>query len=376
MGNFFGPCAVSHPHGRACIAELLVDVLIIKLNLIPIPLVDINYLVVSDGRKLVSGLVPDAGILNTHGSETIKIPLKIIYDDIKSTYNDIKEGSVIPYKVLVELIVDLPVVGNLKIPMEKNGEMSMPYKLDLDLEKIKFGQFSFGETSGTLHLKLDNQNDFDMGLNALEYQVWLADVKIDEARLSKSAKIAKKGQGAVEILISFRPKDFGSAMWDMIRGKGTGYSMRGNIFIDTVFGPMNLPFNRKGGSTKLKKAEDNDDEVYEERVALEVQRLKLYYFSNQALEIPTPIPVPPTYHSMTEEEAEDDYYHMWRFHYVVLAREQRWIFLRQQAKDKVKEIDVGVMEEEMVVGEKGDGDLKFFFCTIISLFHQGTSFAE
>ncbi|KAF9608675.1 hypothetical protein IFM89_010459 [Coptis chinensis] len=93
-------------------------------------------------------------------------------------------------------------------------------------------------------------------------RVWehTEDVSIGTASLSKSAKIDKKGQGLIEIPISFRPKDFGSAMWEMIRGRGTGYSMKGNIDVDTPFGPMKLPISKEGGSTRLKKAEDDDDD--------------------------------------------------------------------------------------------------------------------
>nr|DAD40514.1 TPA_asm: hypothetical protein HUJ06_014837 [Nelumbo nucifera] len=242
-------------------ADLVVDVLVANPNPIPIPLVDINYTVESDGRKLVSGLIPDAGTVHAHGSETIKIPLTLIYDDIKQTYDDIKSGSIIPYKVIVELIVDVPVIGNITLPMEKTGEIPVPYKPNVDLEKVKFDQFSWEETSATLHLKVDNENDFDLGLNSLECEVWLADMSIGGARLSKSANISKKGQGVVELPITFKPKDFGSAMWEMIRGRGTGYSMKGCLDVDTPFGPMKLPFNREGGNTRLKNSDDNDDEV-------------------------------------------------------------------------------------------------------------------
>ncbi|OVA10489.1 Late embryogenesis abundant protein [Macleaya cordata] len=209
-------------------AELLVEVLITNPNPIPIPLVDINYLIENDGRKLVSGLIPDTGTIHSHGSETIKIPLTLIYDDIKHTYNDIKPGTVIPYKVRVELIVDIPIFGRITLPMEKTGEIPVPYKPEVELAKIKFDKFSFEETRG--------------------------------ARLSKSVKIEKKGQGVVEVPISFRPKDFGSALWEMMRERGTGYSMKGSIDVGTLFGPMKLPFEKEGGKTKLKKADDNDDE--------------------------------------------------------------------------------------------------------------------
>ncbi|KAK9285050.1 hypothetical protein L1049_024234 [Liquidambar formosana] len=241
-------------------AELVADVLVKNPNPIPIPLVDIKYLIESNDRKLVHGLIPDAGTIHAHGSETIKIPLTITYDDIKETYDDIEPGTVIPYKVRVELITNVPVIGKITLPIEKQGEMPIPYKPDVDLVKIKFNDFSFEETSATLCLKFDNKNEFDLGLNALDYEVWLADVSIGSAKLAKLAKIEKKGQGVIEIPISFRPKDFGSALWDVIRGKGTGYSMKGNIDVDTIFGPMKLPFSREGGSTKLKKADDNDDE--------------------------------------------------------------------------------------------------------------------
>ncbi|KAJ1704621.1 hypothetical protein LUZ63_004400 [Rhynchospora breviuscula] len=101
-------------------AELDIDVKITNPNPIPIPLVDIDYSIESDGRKLVSGLVPDKGTIHAHGFETINIPIVLIYDDIKSTYHDIKPGSIIPYKVTVAFLVDVPIIGRITIPLEKN----------------------------------------------------------------------------------------------------------------------------------------------------------------------------------------------------------------------------------------------------------------
>ncbi|XP_074576632.1 uncharacterized protein LOC141833146 [Curcuma longa] len=244
-------------------ADIVVDVLIHNPNPIPIPLIDIDYLIESDGRKLVSGLIPDAGTIHAHGSETVKIPVSLIYDDIRSTYHDIKPGSIIPYRIRVALIVDVPIIGRLTLPLEKSGEIPVPYKPDIDVEKIRFEKFSFEETIANLHLKLENKNDFDLGLNALDYEIWLSDVSIGTAELTKSTNIPKNGITKMLIPISFRPKDFGSALWDMIRGRGIGYSMKGNIDVDTPFGNMKLPIEKEGGTTRLKKGkkgEDNEDD--------------------------------------------------------------------------------------------------------------------
>nr|AJA33569.1 late embryogenesis abundant protein LEA2-1 [Pinus tabuliformis] len=190
--------------------------------------------------------------------------MTIIYDDIKDTYDDIKPGSIIPYKIKVGLIADVPVFGKITLPLEKEGEIPVPYKPDVDLDKVEFDSFSFEETSATLHLKLENKNDFDLGLNALEYEVWLAEVSIVNAKLDKSAKVDKNGISYIELPVSFRPKDFGSALWDMIRGKGAGYAMKGNLDVDSPFGPMKLPFNKEGGRTRLKKKnkEESEDDEY------------------------------------------------------------------------------------------------------------------
>ncbi|KAF3944273.1 hypothetical protein CMV_029243 [Castanea mollissima] len=179
-----------------------------------------------DGRKLISGLIPDAGTLKPHDEDTVKIPVTLIFDDIKNIYADIKPGSIIPYRIKVDLLVDVPVFGRITLPLEKTGEIPIPYKPDIDIEKIKFDRFSFEETVAVLHLKLENKNDFDLGLNDLDYEVWLCDESIGSVDLQKSANLVKNGITYIDIPITFRPKDFGSALWDMIRGKGTGYSMK------------------------------------------------------------------------------------------------------------------------------------------------------
>ncbi|KAH9619078.1 hypothetical protein KSS87_001887 [Heliosperma pusillum] len=246
-------------------ADIVVDVLVKNPNPVPIPLVDINYLIDSDGRKLISGLIPDAGTIHAHGSETIKIPVTLIFEDIKKTFSDIKPGSIIPYRVKVELLIDVPVFGRITIPLEKTGKIPIPHKPDIDVEKIKFKKFSMEQTIATLHLKLENMNDFDLGLKALDYEVWLGEVSIGSTELEKTANLEKNGISYIDLPVSFRPKDFGSAVWDMIRGRGTGYTMKGNIDVDTPFGAMKLPISKIGGTTRLKKKKadggSDEDEV-------------------------------------------------------------------------------------------------------------------
>ncbi|KAI5084481.1 hypothetical protein GOP47_0000650 [Adiantum capillus-veneris] len=199
------------------------------------------------------------GTIHSHGSETIKIPVSLIYKDIKDTYDDIQPGEVIPYKVRVELIIDVPVIGRLTLPIEKTGEIPIPYKPDVDVDRIEFEHLSLEETAASLHFKIENKNKFNLGINAMDYTFSLADTTIANATLSKSANIAQCGEGILEVPITFRPKDLGSAVWDIIRGRGAGYSMVGKLEVDTPFGPMHLPFSKEGGTTTFKKKDGSRD---------------------------------------------------------------------------------------------------------------------
>ncbi|PHU22497.1 hypothetical protein BC332_07604 [Capsicum chinense] len=224
--------AVHIPHINLKKAEIIADVLVKNPNPIPIPLIDINYLIESDGRKLMSGLIPDAGTIHAN-----------------------------------DLIVDIPVFGRPTLSLEKKGEILVPHKPDIDLEKIYFKKFSFEETIDVLKLRLENKNDFDLALNGLDYDVWLFDVNIGGAVLEKSAKIGKNRISYLDLPITFRPKDFGSALWDMLFVRGTGYTMKGHVNVETLFGAMNLPISKEGGTTHLKKKkvdqgdDDDDDKV-------------------------------------------------------------------------------------------------------------------
>lgn len=237
-------------------AEIVIDVLITNPNPIPIPLVDMIYNISSDGRELCSGTIPDAGTVHAHGKETVKIPLTLIYKDIVDTFDDIEPGQVLPYLAKVTLLVDVPVIGRIHIPLEKKGEIPIPHKPDVDLEKIDWDHLSLEETSATLHMTIKNMNKFDIGINKFDYDLQIADVPIGQASLRQSTQVKGEDVGNLQLPITFRPKDFGGALWDIIRGRGTGYTMVGAVEVDTPWGPMHLPFSKTSETTLKGKEEE------------------------------------------------------------------------------------------------------------------------
>jgi LEA14-like dessication related protein len=83
------------PHLSTSEADLVVDVQISNPNPVPIPLCDIEYVIETNGQKLVAGTIPDAGTIHSHGSEIVKIPLHINFKEIIETFDDINPGQIV-----------------------------------------------------------------------------------------------------------------------------------------------------------------------------------------------------------------------------------------------------------------------------------------
>lgn len=63
----------------------------------------------------------------------------------------------------VALVVDVPYFGKLTLPLKKEGEMPIPQKPDVDLDKMVWDHLSLDQTAATLHFNIKNMNKFDIG---------------------------------------------------------------------------------------------------------------------------------------------------------------------------------------------------------------------
>lgn len=228
--------------------DLSADVLIKNRSPLSIPLVASDYLVESDGNKLISGEISDVGNIEPRSEKTVTVEVCFIFEEIRNIGLEIRPGSVIPFRIKVDLNVHVPIFGKLTLPLEETGNIPIPDRPDIDLEKIQITEFSFEETVSVFHLKLENKNEFEMGLKGLEYEIWLCEISIGGAQIEQSADVGHKGVTLIEIPITFRPKDFGKAIWEAITEHSINYAIKGHVDVDTPFGAMKLPIDKEGGA--------------------------------------------------------------------------------------------------------------------------------
>ncbi|XP_047164458.1 desiccation protectant protein Lea14 homolog [Vigna umbellata] len=97
----------------------------------PLPICEIKYSFKSADREVASGTIPDPGSLKAKDSTMLDVPVKVPHTVLLSLARDIGADWDIDYQLDIWLIIDLPVIGNITIPLSQKGEIKLPTLRDM-----------------------------------------------------------------------------------------------------------------------------------------------------------------------------------------------------------------------------------------------------
>ncbi|KAH6789250.1 Late embryogenesis abundant protein [Perilla frutescens var. frutescens] len=93
---------------------------------VSIPVCEIIYTLKSVDRVIASGKIPDPGSLKGNDKTLLEVEMKVPHSVLVSLMKDIGADWDVDYTVEIGLLVDLPVLGNFTIPINRKGEMKLP----------------------------------------------------------------------------------------------------------------------------------------------------------------------------------------------------------------------------------------------------------
>ncbi|CAH8266127.1 unnamed protein product [Arabidopsis lyrata] len=91
-----------------------------------IPICQISYILKSATRTIASGTIPDPGSLVGSGTTVLDVPVKVAYSIAVSLMKDMCMDWDIDYQLDIGLTFDIPVVGDITIPVSTQGEIKLP----------------------------------------------------------------------------------------------------------------------------------------------------------------------------------------------------------------------------------------------------------
>lgn len=108
--------------------KLVFDIQVDNPYCVSLPVTNIDYKLSTGKVMLISGGAEvDAKILPGQ-SITVEIPAEISGGEFARAFGGFKPGAKIAYKAEVGLSVDTPVIGPVRLPLEKTGSIESPSK--------------------------------------------------------------------------------------------------------------------------------------------------------------------------------------------------------------------------------------------------------
>ncbi|MBU1207614.1 MAG: LEA type 2 family protein [Pseudomonadota bacterium] len=120
------------------------------------------------------------------------------------------------------------------------------------LKEIEIKRISFQEIDFLFGIEVQNPNQFDLKLRALEYTVYLSGQEVGKGRLEKEIKIVKAASTLVPVPLQTNLRSLGNPLALILAGKDLQYKIEGAAIIKASMGSTTIPFS-KSGEIKIKK---------------------------------------------------------------------------------------------------------------------------
>ncbi|MDI6754660.1 MAG: LEA type 2 family protein [Thermodesulfobacteriota bacterium] len=114
------------------------------------------------------------------------------------------------------------------------------------LKEIEVRNISLKEIDFLFGIEVQNPNNFDLKLRALEYTVYFYDQEVGKGRLEKEIKIANSSSALVQIPLQADLKSLGNPLGLLLAGKDLRYKIEGAAIIKTSLGSAIIPFSKSG----------------------------------------------------------------------------------------------------------------------------------
>jgi LEA14-like dessication related protein len=225
---------------------LVFDLAVTNPYTVGLPLVNIDYSLASQSQPFLQGQAPLQGSIPAGQTKTLSLPAKVVFVDLLKVLKGISLGSTVPYKGTLGLSVNAPVLGALRLPLEKEGQLPVPAPPQVSVPSVTWQNVSLSGATGLLKMKVANPNSFAFDVAGLDYDIKLGGVALAKGGLTNAASLAAGAAQEIGINVSLSTAQAGMALLQMVKGQSGTYSLGGAISIGTPFGPLKVPLSVSG----------------------------------------------------------------------------------------------------------------------------------
>ena len=221
--------------------DLVFDLTITNPYAVELPLVNVDFSLASQARPFLQGQAPLQGTVPINGSKTVPVPARVVFLELLKVLQEVRPGAVVPYHATLGLSVNAPMLGALRLPLEKDGVIPVPTAPNVSIPSVTWKSVSLAGATGLLKMRVSNPNAFAFDVAGLDYDIKLGSFGLAKGGLVNAASLVPGGAQDIGINVSVSTAQAGMAIVQLLQGRGSAYSLGGALTIGTPFGPLRIP---------------------------------------------------------------------------------------------------------------------------------------
>ncbi len=230
--------------------ELTFDVDVENPNRVGINLSSYDFDFLIDQNSFVKGNQPLSTEIKSLSSSTVQVPVRFTFQDLYNTFSGVKDKDETAYEFDAVIGVDLPVLGNTKVPIKKSGTLPVVKAPKISAGRLNVKNISFTKADLELELNIDNPNAFGISLSNLDYQIDINGIKSITGNESTAVEIDEKTSGTIKVPISLNFLEAGRTAYNILtENEPIEYTLTGSTIFNTTlpfFDASAYDFNRSG----------------------------------------------------------------------------------------------------------------------------------
>jgi len=231
-------------------ADLVFDIQIDNPNPVGISLAGFDYDLLLNNISFLKGKQDKSLEIKANEMATIHLPLSLLFENIYATYQRLKNEDKISYTLNTGLAFNLPVLGELRIPVSTSGEFPAIKIPVVNIKYLKMNRLSFTGADFSLGIGINNPNSLGFNINDLTYNLIVNETLWAEGQTSEGMNIRAKENNTVLVPFTLNLLQIGSALYQEINeGKNFDYQLIGQVNLSSsmeILGQIKLPFDVTG----------------------------------------------------------------------------------------------------------------------------------
>jgi LEA14-like dessication related protein len=229
--------------------DLAFDVKVDNPNPVGISLAGLDYDLKLLGSRFLQGDQPMGMKVAAKGSSQVEVPMRLGFQQLMSTYQQLKTAHQAGYELDLGMGFDVPVLGRVRVPVSYRGEIPVPKMPNVKLQSLDVQQLSMSSAKLLLQMQVDNPNDFSLMLDQLNYHLKLNGFDVGGGLVEKSVNIKQGGQGVIGLPVSLDFAQAGMGLYSALLGKGMSYDLSGSmnaVSSNPILKSFRIPLDKQG----------------------------------------------------------------------------------------------------------------------------------